>query len=111
MAHHEINSLILIATLIFFIAPTFLVAYIVMYMQRKKKQIEEKQLLQSAFRQELLKTQIEVQEQTLNHTSREIHDNITQVLSFIKLNLALSKGIENEEILLKVNESRDLIAQ
>jgi signal transduction histidine kinase len=49
---------------------------------------KEKQFLQASFQQELLKTQIEIQEQTLKNISQEIHDNIGQVLSLAKLNLS-----------------------
>jgi two-component system, NarL family, sensor kinase len=38
-------------------------------------------------RQELLQTQVEIQEQTFKNISEEIHDNIGQVLSLVKLNL------------------------
>lgn len=37
--------------------------------------------------QELLKTKLEIQEQTFHNISGEIHDNIGQALSFIKLNI------------------------
>jgi signal transduction histidine kinase len=43
--------------------------------------------LQFEYGQTLLKSQIEIQEQTLQHISREIHDNIGQVLSLVSLNL------------------------
>jgi len=110
MPNTDIKSLILISTLIFLIAPTFLLIYIFIYNQRKKKHIEEKERLKSEFQQELLKTQIEVQEQTLSNISREIHDNITQVLSFVKLNLALIDTTD-EHCKSKVDESRELVAQ
>jgi signal transduction histidine kinase len=110
MLDNDTKELILIATLIFLIAPTFILIYILVYNQRKKRHIEEKQNLQSTFRQELLKTQVEVQEQTLRNISREIHDNISQVLSFIKLNLAMiDQGDEHTKA--KINESRELVAQ
>lgn len=73
--------------------------------------IMEQEALQSNFRQELLKAQNEIQEQTLTHVSREIHDNITQVLSFVKLNLALTNNLAAEEVAIKVDESRKLVAQ
>ncbi len=107
---NNIESLIIITTLIFLIAPTFLLIYIFIYNQRKKKHIEEKERLKSEFQQELLKTQIEVQEQTLTNISREIHDNITQVLSFVKLNLAMIDP-DDEHCKSKINESRELVAQ
>lgn len=43
--------------------------------------------MQSAFQQELLQTQLEIQEQTLRNVAEEIHDNIGQVLSLAKLHL------------------------
>ena len=106
----DIKSLIIITTLIFLIAPAFILVYVLVYNQRKKRHIEEKENLRTAFQQELLKTQIEVQEQTLSNISREIHDNITQVLSFVKLNLALIDEV-GEANKTKINESRELVAQ
>ncbi|MGZ3967187.1 MAG: sensor histidine kinase [Mucilaginibacter sp.] len=52
-----------------------------------------------------------MQEQTLNNISREIHDNITQVLSFVKLNLAMAGSVNEEEKQFKIDESRELVAQ
>ena len=43
--------------------------------------------IQQNFQQELLQTQLEIQEQTLKNISEEIHDNVGQVLSLAKLNL------------------------
>ncbi|MBB5397381.1 sensor histidine kinase [Mucilaginibacter sp. AK015] len=111
MANADIKEIILIATIIFLLAPTFLVLYVNLYNQRKKKHIEEKALLESRFQQELLKTQVEMQEQTLNYISREIHDNVTQVLSFVKLNLAMPAKATHEQVSVKIDESRNLIAQ
>ncbi|RYU89369.1 sensor histidine kinase [Mucilaginibacter terrigena] len=111
MANVDIKEIVLIATVIFLLAPTFLVLYVNMYNQRKKKHIEEKALLESKFQQELLKAQNEMQEQTLTHISREIHDNVTQVLSFVKLNLAIPAKATREQAELKIGESRNLIAQ
>lgn len=110
MANTDIKSLIIITTLIFLIAPVFILIYILIYNQRKKRHIEEKEQLRSAFRQELLKTQIEVQEQTLVNISREIHDNITQVLSFVKLSLGMIDE-SSGDIKAKITESRELVAQ
>lgn len=107
----ETIELVITATLIFLLAPTFVLIYVNLYNQRKKRHIEEKALLKSRFQQELLKTQVEMQEQTLNHISREIHDNVTQVLSFVKLNLAFPAKATREDVELKISESRNLVAQ
>jgi signal transduction histidine kinase len=111
MANVDIKELILIATFIFLLAPAFVLIYVNLYNQRKKRHIEEKALLESRFQQELLKTQVEMQEQTLNHISREIHDNVTQVLSFVKLSLAIPAKDTREQVEIKISESRNLVAQ
>jgi signal transduction histidine kinase len=77
----------------------FIIYFIYLYQQKRQIQnkVTNKDSLRSLFNQELLKTQIEVQEETLNHISREIHDNITQVLSFVKLNLALTGKLTEQD--------------
>lgn len=110
MADQDIKELIIITTLIFLIAPAFVIVYIYIYNQRKKRHIEEKEHLKTTFQQELLKTQLEVQEQTLTEISREIHDNITQVLSFVKLSLGMIDEA-NDTTKSKITESRELVAQ
>jgi len=107
----NIKQEIILSTLIFLLAPLAIVIYIGIYNKRKKRHIEEKEHLKNIYQQELLKTQIEVQEQTLSNVGREIHDNITQVLSFVKLNLALANNLEATAQQQKINECRELVAR
>jgi signal transduction histidine kinase len=107
----NIKQIIILSTFIFLLAPLSIVIYISIYSRRKKKHIEEKAQLKAAFESELLKTRFEIQEETLNHISREIHDNITQVLSFVKLNLALTGKHTEQDKADKIKESRELVAQ
>lgn len=83
----------------------------VYYYNNKKRHAIEKEHLKSSFRQELLKAQLEIQEQTMHNISQEIHDNIGQVLSFVKLNLATAATLNSEEKNARITESKDLIAQ
>ncbi len=48
---------------------------------------QEQENMQILFQQELLKTRLEIQEQTFRNISEEIHDNIGQVLTLIKVNI------------------------
>jgi signal transduction histidine kinase len=91
----EINSLITFLTIVFLLAPAFLVAYIFVYNRRKKRHIEEKKLMQLTFASELTKTQLEVQEQTMQTIGAELHDNIGQLLSLTSLTLN-SIELDNE---------------
>ena len=69
---------------------------------------KDKRLAQ--FHQELLKAQLEIQEQTLKNISKEIHDNIGQVLSLAKLNLN-TMDISNREATDKIISSKDLVGK
>lgn len=55
------------------------------YQKRKIKHKAEVFELQSKFQQEILETQIEVQNATLQHVGQELHDNIGQLISLTKL--------------------------
>jgi signal transduction histidine kinase len=66
---------------------SFLFRFILLYQKRTNAFISERKVLEARYQQELLKAQLEMQEQTLKHISQEIHDNIGQTLSLAKLNL------------------------
>jgi signal transduction histidine kinase len=111
MPDENIRILVLSTAALFACITGFIIYFIVLYRNKQLKNKQEQEQQQSAFRQELLKAQIEMQEQTLLYISREIHDNVTQVLSFVKLSLAMAgKGTE-DNAQAKINESRELVSQ
>ena len=59
---------------------------------------------------ELYSNQQTIQEQTLNHVSQEIHDNVGQLLSLVKLQLNLAAEKGGEENLL-LSDARDNIGR
>jgi len=65
------------------------------------------------FKQEkmILQTEIEIQEQTFQFISMEIHDNITQVLSLAKLHLNCLELTRNAENITRLENSKDLISK
>src|SRR5450631_1643504 len=87
MGTEEVRNLLIIITAIFLIAPAFIVVYIFVYNQRKKKHIEEKAQMKLTFEAEIAKTQYEVQEQTMQTIGADLHDNIGQLLSLTSLTL------------------------
>jgi len=89
----------------------FIISFLFFYQKKRTIHITEQEQLRSAFSQEILTTQIEVQEQTLSYISQELHDNIGQVLSFIKLNLGTTSLLAEEKKQRKIDESRDLLSQ
>jgi signal transduction histidine kinase len=107
----EVYLVYIAACMLFSCLAGFIIYFISLYQKRQIQNKNQQEQLQAAFNQELLKTQIEVQEQTLNYISSEIHDNITQVLSFVKLNLGLTDKLNEKDKAGKIKESRELIAQ
>ena len=72
------------------------------YLKRKNTLLLEKERMRIRFEQTLLQSKLEIQEETFTYISREIHDNIGQALSMVKLNLNtldLPAGDHNIELI------------
>ena len=119
MVSQEVIYIVVLATVIFLIAPATLIFYVSLYNGRKKKHIEEKEQLEQLFENELIKSRMEVREQTLKTVAAELHDNIGQILSLASITLSFidpanqadcTEKIGNTEQLIKrsVNELRQL---
>lgn len=89
----------------------FVVLLSYLFTTKKNKLIQEKQLMKTQFEQELLQTQLEIQEQTLKTISEEIHDNVGQVLSLAKLNLNTVGNISDEQAQLKIDSTKNLVSK
>jgi signal transduction histidine kinase len=87
----NIDLKLLIITCVFLIAGLFLLLYVRLYNERKKRHTEEKQNLEREFHQQLLQSQIEVQEATYATLGKELHDNIGQLLSTAKIMLGITE--------------------
>jgi len=111
MGNENIRLVVLSAALLFAVVITFVIYFVILYRARQLKNKQEQDEREAVYRQEILKTQVEIQEQTLEHISKEIHDNITQVLSFVKLSLGSISNTLDEDKKAKVKESRELVAQ
>lgn len=80
---------------------------VINYVKRRKKLLFREQMRESNFQQALLQAQLEMQEHTFNTVSRDIHDNVGQILSLVNLNLnILGFGEVNNEIL---TNTKDLL--
>jgi len=97
-------------TIAFLVLAGFIIFFSILYLKRRNRHIVEKNQMQANYTQELLRSQLEIQEQTLKNISQEIHDNIGQALSLAKL--TLSTVITNDEIILdKIKNSKQLVSK
>ena len=83
---------------------------VVRYQNKKQEYFIEIAALKTAYDQEILKSQIEVQNQTLQHIGQELHDNIGQLLSVAKINLNILEESDNEELVF-IKQTNEIITQ
>ncbi len=104
----EILLTFLMATIILLLLIVFIIVYASFFQKKRIQFMQEKATLQAQFTQELLQTQIEIQNATLQQISEELHDNIGQLLSVAKINLNILEETEqnsdNQEHIKQTNE-------
>jgi signal transduction histidine kinase len=88
----EVFFVAITGTVLILVLVGLLIGYYLFYNSRKKKFLKEKELIRSKYEQAIMESQLEIQEQTFTTISQEIHDNIGQVLSLVRLNLNTLKA-------------------
>jgi two-component system, NarL family, sensor kinase len=84
----DITNYVYAGTIVFILLALVFVVFLFLSIKRRNKMLYEKQNLEQKFQAELLRTQMEIREQTFKTISQEIHDNIGQMLSLAKMNLS-----------------------
>ena len=77
------------ASVLLLMITAFILIMVISYRKREIHYLAEKKRIQDEYESQLLKSQIEVQEQTFKQISRELHDNIAQLLSTSKMLIGL----------------------
>ncbi|MFN3382714.1 MAG: sensor histidine kinase [Runella zeae] len=106
----DITIILISGTIAFLFLMSFLISFLFIYKKKQQINRQEKAALHAQYQQEILQAQIEIQNQTLAHVGKELHDNIGQLLSVARLQLNI---LESEETptLIQVKEVNDIIAQ
>ncbi|TFF33937.1 sensor histidine kinase [Mucilaginibacter psychrotolerans] len=107
----DIQDIVVILTLLFLTAPFFLLIYISLFNRRKKKHDDEKLEMKQSFDNEIVKTQHEIKEQTLQTVGADLHDNVGQLLSLTSFTLKSIKGNEPDGINKKVDAAIELVSR
>jgi signal transduction histidine kinase len=102
------NSLILIFTLLLILTSSLLVFVLFLSQRRRYRHQQEIAALSETFSNTLLQSKLEIQEQTLNHIARELHDNFNTTLSFINMNLSSMTADKPEDLREKIIETKAL---
>ncbi len=106
----EIEQLLIYFTIAILLLGIFLIVFVIIYRLRMNNYLKEKEQTKLLYEQTILQTQLEIQEQTLKNISQEIHDNVGQVLTLAKLNLATT-AVDDSGAMEKIKTSQQLIGK
>lgn len=85
----ELYIIVAVGFLLAFILVVFIVTIVFLYQRRKHRQDKILAELAAKYQEELLRSQLEIQDETMKNIAQELHDNIGQMLSVVKLSLAI----------------------
>jgi signal transduction histidine kinase len=102
--------LLIYMLVVLIIITTLIVVFFVVFQKRKNQLLIDKIRQQQKFNEELIKTQQEIQEETLKYIGRELHDNIGQmlVMSTMQMNAAV-KVVNDENAKTKVSNAAETL--
>jgi two-component system NarL family sensor kinase len=108
---HDIVIFLIVSTILVIATTGFVIS--ILYLYRRRQLFFEESLAKIKSNQEksILNAQLEIQEQTFQHISREIHDNINLSLTLAKLNLHTIDWNDNKLAIQKVNSSIELLSK
>src|SRR4051812_35839516 len=101
---------IILTTFLFLVLLSLVLTILSLHKKRQLSYMKELELMRSDYENELLTAQLEIQEQTFNHISLELHDNVGHFISLAKLYLSTISGPDEIKIQEKVEETLDLLS-
>jgi len=101
-----VYTIIVIAFLV-----TMFVLFFSTFQKRKNKLLLDKIQRERVFEEELIKTQTEIQEQTLKNIGQELHDNIGQLLAVANMQLSLIASLTQDSIKNKVDDAKNAVSK
>ncbi len=102
---------IFISVLLILALGVFITIIIFRYQQKQNSYFIDIESLKISYQNSLLQSQLEIQEQTFQNISREIHDNIGQKLTLAKLQLNTLTYNSKDETASRVTDSISMIGE
>jgi hypothetical protein len=110
-ANNDIILFLLVTTLLIVIMASFIVTILFLYKRRQTAHQKDLAKIKSEFEKSILSAQLEIQEQTFQHISREIHDHICLNLTLAKLNLVTLDPSNKQQLSERINSSTDILSK
>jgi two-component system, NarL family, sensor kinase len=107
--NQQIYFVIFMGTLLAFLLVGFILGMIFFYQRKRQKQERDLIRLKEEYEQEVLRSQLEIQESTMKTIAQELHDNIGQSLSVIKLWMSMAPISREHEAYEGVQNSKEML--
>lgn len=108
MGKTELIIVLILFNIFFVLFVSAIIVYIRKYQQRKKEYLNEIEVKNEIHKRELLATQLEIQQATMQQIGRELHDNIGQKLTLVSL---YTQQLLYENRVPEVSERIDQVSQ
>lgn len=109
--NHIVESIIIYTTIIILLMTILTVSFLYAYQKKKVKSAAKLIEIKNEYEKLILNAQIEIQKQTFEEISREIHDNIGLSLTLAKLNINTIEIENKDETNEKVEKSSMLLGK
>jgi signal transduction histidine kinase len=83
--YKEVAIIVVAGAILFLVFAGVIIFFLFLNQKKKFQHARDLLTINEKYKAEMLKAQLEMQEQTFNHISQEIHDNVGQVLSLAKV--------------------------
>jgi signal transduction histidine kinase len=104
----EVVQILIFSTVLVILLGVIIVFSLFINQKRKFKHRQQLDNMKNEFANEILKTQLEIQTQTFETVSRELHDNVSNTISLALLNLNLGGSKPGED---KIQEAKSLMLE
>lgn len=88
-----------------------IILFFVVFQKRKNKILLDKLAQERRFEKEITQVQTEIQEETLKNISRELHDNVGQLLSFANMQLNLVTTMTSDVAIDKIEDTKNVVKE
>ncbi len=111
LENEEIIVTIIVGTILTLFFALIIVFLFVLFNSKNRLSIKERAIARKNFEESLLQSQLEIKEQTLRHIAYELHDNLGQVASLIKINLNTLQLGDEVKASQKIEDTKELVRQ
>lgn len=108
---YNITVFLLLVTFLILVLGGFVLTVLFLYRKKQITYLKELETIKSEFEKNLLSTQLEIQEQVFQNTSREIHDHICLNLTLAKLNLVTIDHNNKHQFIDHINSSIEILGR